>query len=218
AVVTAIDAAGGFVRGVRTNRGDIAADAVVVAAGVYSGRLIALLGLELPLHVGHVAAVQTVPLPPLIRQVLGVASADLALRQEVNGRVRLTGGGTPWPHDLDDLAGGDDLVQPSIAEVATALARAVEVLPDLAGAAVGKVWGGLLDMTPDALPVIERAPEVEGLVIAAGFSGHGFCLGPVTGEIVRDLVCHGATPYPIAPFRLDRFTSTAERMAATLHG
>ena len=216
--VTAIDAAGGRVRGVRTTQGGVAADAVVVVAGVYSGRLVAPLGLDLPLRIGHVAAVQTVPLPPLIRQVLGVAGADLALRQEVDGRVRFTGGGTPWPHDLADLVGGNDRVQPAISAVTAALERAVEVLPDLAGVAIGRVWGGLLDMTPDALPVIERAPEVEGLVIAAGFSGHGFCLGPVTGAIVRDLVCDGATPYPIAPFRRGRFTGADEPAAATLHG
>ena len=216
--VTAIDAAGGKVRGVRTDRGDIAADAVVVAAGVSTGRLGASLGLDLPIGVGHVAVVQTVPLPPLIRHVLGVAGADLALRQEVGGRVRLTGGGVPWPHHLDDLARGNDSVQPPVSEVVAALARAVEVLPALTQAGIGRVWGGLLDLTPDALPVIERAPEVEGLVAAAGFSGHGFCLGPVTGEIVRDLVLRGTTPYPIAAFRRSRFGGADEPVAATLHG
>jgi sarcosine oxidase subunit beta len=216
--VTGIDASGGRVRGVRTTAGAIPADAVVVAAGVYTGRLTAPLGLDLPIFVGRVAVVQTVPLPPLIGQVLGVAGADLALRQEVGGRVRLTGGGTPWPHDLAALAEGNDAVQPPVSEVAAALGRAVEVLPALADAGIGRVWGGLLDLTPDALPVVERSREIEGLVIAAGFSGHGFCLGPVTGEIVRDLVCHGETPYPIAPFRRGRFTSHGDRAAATLHG
>ena len=42
--------------------------------------------------------------------------------------------------------------------------------------------------------------------MAAGFSGHGFCLGPVTGQILRDLVVEGETPYPIEPFRRSRFT------------
>ena len=83
---------------------------------------------------------------------------------------------------------------------------------------MAKVWGGLLDMTPDALPIIERTPEVEGLVIAAGFSGHGFCLGPVTGQIVCDLVLEGRTAFPIQPFKSDRFAAGSRRAAATLHG
>jgi sarcosine oxidase subunit beta len=215
---TAITVAGGKVQGVHTDDGTIAADAVVVAAGVYTPRLCAPLGLDLPIEIGHVSVVQTVAVPPLITQVLGVASADLALRQEIGGRVRFTGGGTPWPHELDALADGNDPVMPPAAHVAAALSRATEVLPALAAAPLARVWGGLLDMTPDALPVIERVPEVEGLVVVAGFSGHGFCLGPVTGEIVRDLVQRGTTAYPIAPFRSGRFDHGKAREAMTLHG
>jgi sarcosine oxidase subunit beta len=216
--VTAIDASGGQIRGVRTTNGDIAADVVVVAAGVYTARLCAPLGMDLPIQVSHVAVVQTVPLPPLIRQVLGTAGADFAGRQEVGGRFRLTGGGKPWPHQLDELAHGDDPVLPSAEDVIAALTRGIEVLPDLAGARLARVWGGLLDMTPDALPIIEWIPEVEGLVVAAGFSGHGFCLGPVTGQIVRDLVLERTTAFPIQPFRRDRFAAVSELAAATLHG
>ena len=216
--VTAIDAAGGCVRGVRTTAGDIAADAVVATAGVFTGRLCAPLGLALPLRVAQVPVVQTVPLPPLLRQVLGVAGADFAGRQEVSGRVRMTGGGTPWPCRLEDLAGGDDPVQPTTREVAATIGRGIAVLPALADARVARTWGGLIDMTPDALPVIERTREVEGLVIAAGFSGHGFCLGPVTGQIIADLVVDGRSSLPIEPFRRDRFADVPEPAAATLHG
>jgi sarcosine oxidase subunit beta len=216
--VTAIDARGGKVRGVRTADGGIAADAVVVAAGVYSGALLEPLGSDLPLRIGQVAVVQTIPLPPLIAQVLGTAGADFAGRQEVGGRFRFSGSGMPWPHTLPDLQAGDDLVLPPLGRIAAAIERAVAVLPALTEARVARVWGGLLDMTPDALPVIECSPHVEGLVVAAGFSGHGFCLGPVTGQIVRDLVLEGATAYPIAPFRGDRFVDAATPAAATLHG
>ena len=216
--VTAIDDSGGRVRGVRTPSGGVAADVVVVTAGVYTARLCAPLGLDLPIEVSRVAVIQTVPLPPLVRQVLGTAGADFAGRQEVGGRFRLTGGGRPWPHELEELAHGDDLVLPPTADVVTALSRGIEVLPALAEAGVARVWGGLLDMTPDALPIIARTPDLDGLVIAAGFSGHGFCLGPVTGQIVRDLVLEGTTAFPIHPFRRDRFAAVSELASATLHG
>ncbi len=216
--VTAIDASGGRVLGVRSRSGDITADVVVVAAGVDTARLCAPLGLDLPIQVARVAVVQTVPLPPLIQQVLGTAGADFAGRHEVGGRVRLTGGGRPWPHRLDELAHGADPVPPPAADVIAALTRGIEVLPALADAGVARVWGGLLDMTPDALPIIERTPGLDGFVIAGGFSGHGFCLGPVTGRIVRDLVLEGRTTLPVQPFRGDRFDAGSGLAAATLHG
>ncbi len=216
--VTAITQAGGRVSGVETINGPIAADVVVVAAGVYTGRLCQGLGLSFPLAIDHVSVVQTVPLPPLLDQVLGVAGAGFAGRQEVSGQLRVTGGIQPWhrPRDRHD----DDLVQPAAAAVAATLARGMAVLPALAEARIARVWGGLIDTTPDALPVIERAPEIDGLIIAAGFSGHGFCLGPVTGEIIRDLVGEGQTAHPIAPFRRNRFAhqSAAAHQATALHG
>jgi sarcosine oxidase subunit beta len=218
AAVTAIEATGGRVQGVQTGDGAIAADAVVVAAGVHTAQLLAPLGLDLPLRIARVAVIQTVPLPPLLGQVLGVATADFAGRQEVGGRFRFTGGGQPWPHRLDDMAAGNDAVQPPLREVAAAIDRGVALLPALAEAPVARVWGGLLDMTPDALPVIERTPEVEGLVVAAGFSGHGFCLGPVTGQVLRELVVDGRSSLPIGPFRRERFATAVTPAAATLHG
>ena len=109
-------------------------------------------------------------------------------------------------------------VLPPAADVFTALSRGIEVLPALTDAGVARVWGGLLDMTPNALPIIERVPAFDGLVIAAGFSGHGFCLGPVTGQIVRDLVLEGSTAFPIRPFKQDRFAGMSGPVAATPHG
>ncbi len=216
--VTAIDVSGGRIHGVRSSEGDFAADVVVVAAGVHTAQLCAPLGLDLPIQVSRVAVVQTVPLPPLIQQVLGTAGADFAGRQEVGGRFRLTGGGQPWPHRPEDLAQNDDQVRPPAADVIAALTRGIEVLPALGETSVARVWGGLLDMTPDALPIIERVPEFDGLVVAAGFSGHGFCLGPITGQIVCELVGKGTTSLPIQPFTWNRFAAMSGLAGATLHG
>ena len=102
--------------------------------------------------------------------------------------------------------------------MADTITWSTRLIPALEDVRAVKLWGGLIDKTPDALPVIEATPEVEGLVVATGFSGHGFCLGPVTGEILADLAIEGATSHPIAPFarkRLDRITAPE---AVTLHG
>ena len=66
-------------------------------------------------------------------------------------------------------------------------------------------WGGMIDVTPDGVPVISTVEAVPGFHLASGFSGHGFGIGPGAGRLMADLV--DGTP-PIvdpAPFRLDRF-------------
>ncbi len=214
--VTGIDVADGRVRGVQTTGGPIAAPHVVIAAGVYSPTLCAMAGLNLPLQVRHTAAIQTVPLPPLLKQVLGVANGDFAGRQEVDGRLRFTGGSEPWQWPERPLKPDD--VQPTPRQVAAVIPRGMAVLPALAEARISRVWGGLLDVTADALPVIERVAEPDGLVITAGFSGHGFCLGPITGEIIRELVLDGHSSLPLEPFQLRRFARPLTAAEAALHG
>lgn len=214
--VSGIATAGGTVTGVETSGGFVGADVVIVAAGIYTPRLLKPLGLDLPMHVRHVPVVQTVPAPPMLDQVIGIASGKFAGRQQVDGRFRLTLGGSAWNagtwHDQYN-------VQPTLEQVSETIEVSTKILPVIEGMRVAQVWGGLLDSTPDALPVIERSPDVEGLIIAAGFSGHGFCLGPITGQILADLAVIGTTELPIEPFRLARFSGrTDESESLTLHG
>lgn len=214
--VTRIAASGGRVRGVETTAGPLAADAVVVAAGVYSDRLCATVDVPLPLHLAHVSVVQTTPQPPLLKQVLGVARAEVAGRQEVDGRLRFTGGAVPWTHPARNLQLED--VQPPASMVATVIRRSSRILPAFDQARIARVWGGLLDMTPDGLPVLDRIDPVAGLVVTAGFSGHGFCLGPVTGQIAADLVQGKPPSLTLSPFRWDRFQADEDVPDPELYG
>lgn len=214
--VTSIATKAGKVTGVETSEGSISADIVIVAAGIYTPRLLAPLGLSLPLDIRHVPAVQSVPVAPLLAPVLGVASGMFAGRQQADGRFRMTLNGVSWNGDQwhDQYS-----VQPTMEQVRDTIEFAIRLIPDIRGIRIAQVWGGLLDLTPDALPVIERSPDVEGLIVAAGFSGHGFCLGPITGQILADLAVFGSTELPIEPFQLARFAglaSTSESL--TLHG
>lgn len=214
--VTALTTDGHRITGVDTTRGPIAAEMVIVAAGIYTPRLIAPLGLDLPIRVTIVTAIQTIPLPPTLSQVLGVANGGIAGRQEVSGRFRMTGSSVPW--DIEGLHSPEN-VRPQLAHVAEAITRSVRVLPGLADVRLAQTWGGLIDQSPDAIPVIERPTGVEGLIIAAGFSGHGFCLGPITGEILADLTTTGTTSHSIDAFSLGRFASqTGSKEAVQLHG
>jgi glycine/D-amino acid oxidase-like deaminating enzyme len=69
-------------------------------------------------------------------------------------------------------------------------------------------WAGLIDVTPDGVPVISAVPALPGFFIATGFSGHGFGVGPGAGRLMADLVM-GATPIvEPKPYRYDRFART----------
>ena len=68
---------------------------------------------------------------------------------------------------------------------------------------------GTLDLTPDHLPVIGRPDGVEGYVVAAGFSGHGFCLGPVVGRVVADLALEREPLVDVTTLSPNRFRTVA---------
>ncbi len=92
--------------------------------------------------------------------------------------------------------------QGTLAEGRAALAR---TFPIFAQAQVAGSWGGLIDVTPDAVPVISAVDRMPGFFIATGFSGHGFGIGPGAGRLMADLVAGDRPVVDPAPFRLDRF-------------
>jgi glycine/D-amino acid oxidase-like deaminating enzyme len=66
-------------------------------------------------------------------------------------------------------------------------------------------WAGYVDSTPDGVPVIGEVPSVPGFILAAGFSGHGFGIGPGAGHLVADIATGEAPIVEARPYRLSRF-------------
>ncbi len=89
------------------------------------------------------------------------------------------------------------------------LAHLVKAFPAFAEARIAQSWAGLIDVTPDAVPVIGPVPSIPGFFIASGFSGHGFGIGPGAGQLVAELVTGATTSVDASPFRFDRFKRTA---------
>lgn len=211
-----IELARGRACAVRTARERHEAGAVVLAAGVHAPELLAPLGIELPMATPRVAAASTRSLRPLLQPVLGCADAIVALRQQIDGRFRITGGSAIMPAAAPDEFAAP---QPTAGGLAAVLGRVAEIVPALAQAPIERVWAGVIDLTPDALPVIDHVGGVDGLFVAAGFSGHGFALGPGVGECLRDLVLGRVPPVDLAPFALSRFGRAAgTAVPAELHG
>jgi len=201
---------GGRFRAVRHGGDAREGGACVLAAGVYTDALLEPLDVALPIRTAAVTVVQSAPVAPSLVPVIGVASADLAVRQQLDGRFRFTGG-AEIPHLPMHERQGRPHVPVRAASLAAVIARAAAVLPALDDVPVARFWGGLLDMTPDALPVVDRVPGADGLVVAAGFSGHGFGLGPAVGSCVAALVLGRAPPVHLGAFGLGRFADGARR-------
>ncbi len=136
-----------------------------------------------------------------------------------DGKFRCGGGHETWNGDTV-IEDGMPRVRPSVKNLLWAMENFSDLVPAFRQARVERFWAGLIDQTPDALPVLDTPEAVPGLVIAFGFSGHGFCLGPVTGRILGALATGEAPGYDLAPFRLSRFNSWsgAETAPLTLHG
>ena len=66
-------------------------------------------------------------------------------------------------------------------------------------------WGGLMDVTPDAVPIIDQVPDVPGFFLATGFSGHGFGIGPGAGKLMADMVMGDTPAVDPTPYRMGRF-------------
>ena len=84
-------------------------------------------------------------------------------------------------------------------------AAAQRALPVLAGAEIAQSWGGMIDVTPDAIPIMSDVPDLTGFFVATGFSGHGFGIGPGAGRLMADLVTGAVPLVDPAPYRLSRF-------------
>lgn len=210
----------GRVLGVRTNKQDYFAPCVILAGGFMGNELLAPHGYSVPIEVRMVTVLRSVPTERVLEQVIGVAAGNWAGRQEVSGRFRVTSGGQPWHGQIDVVSDGRPAVRPPMATLSAVAAEMERLLPGTTVTPIEDVWAGLIDMTPDALPVLDHAPGIQGLVLGMGFSGHGFCLGPITGRILSGLALEEAAEFDLTPFAATRFNSSGHeaREVMTLHG
>jgi sarcosine oxidase subunit beta len=85
------------------------------------------------------------------------------------------------------------------------LEAAGRMIPRLRDVRIIRYWAGVVDMSPDGLPILDGSTGLDGLVVVTGLSGHGLALGPAIGRIAADLATEGRTDRPIDAFSLRRF-------------
>jgi len=98
---------------------------------------------------------------------------------------------------------------PNPAKVQRSLAELQRVLPALPPLGIAKSWAGYIDAAPDLVPVLGEVPGLSGFVLATGFSGHGFAMGPIAGRLVAELIVDGKPSLDISGFRFSRFADRA---------
>ena len=228
--VRGLDRAAGRVSGAVTERGRIACQSVVVAAGAWSRRFLRDLDLTLPQLKVRASVMRTAPLEGVPEAALWCHDAAFRKRQDggytiANGHVnvvpivpdsfRFFSDFLPalrmdhkslllrpdarflqeWrearPRPLDQVSPYEETrvldPAPDRRYLREALAALTRMFPAFAQARIVQEWAGLIDVTPDAIPVISPVDAVPGLIVATGFSGHGFGIGPGAGRLIADL-------------------------------
>lgn len=172
---------GDRVVGAKTDRGEVRAGQTVLAAGAWSDTLAASVGLTLPIRTGVYQMLRSTPAPPgLLRPVVGALGRQLSLKQLPDGSFLLGGG---WPGDATADRVGFTMRE---ASVAGGWAAASAILPAVGAQQIAASWCGLEAEAFDEVPLIGPAVGVEGLVLAVGFSGHGFAIAPAVGEALAE--------------------------------
>ena len=178
--------------------GRVRASRVVLAAGAWTPIVAEGLGARLPISLFVPQMQATVPLPRVLGTVLLGFTRKLSMKQMRSGAVLVGGGKRGWG-DLVTRAKGLAAESMRLGAV-----DAVDVLPLLGRTETTRTWVGLEGLTSDEMPIIDCL-ETDRVYVAAGFSGHGFAIGPVVGRLLAEWLLDGTPSMDVSAFRLNRF-------------
>ena len=193
--------ADGRVVGVKTPTGTISAPIVLNACGVRAPDLMKPLGIDLPITPAKHQILVTARMPLVTKPYLRCAGPRVSFGQTQDGTLLLGMGPA-------QSVGFDTSI--SRAHVSNVMRETVRLVPTLASVRVVRAWTGWFEMTPDDLGIIEPVATIQGLYVCAGFSGHGFALGPAVGKLMAQLMLDGTPTHPIDGFSSARFSNRSE--------
>ena len=193
--VTGIDIVNGRVTGVQTTRGPIRAKRVGIVVAGRSSQVAAMAGLRLPIESHVLQAFVTEGLKPVIDHVVSFGMGHFYISQSDKGGLVFGG-------DLDFYA--SYAARGNLPMLEHVMEAGMTLMPMIGKAKILRGWGGIMDMTPDGSPIIDKTP-VEGLYLNCGWCYGGFKATPAAGDCMAHLMATGE-PHPVARrFRLDRF-------------
>ena len=194
--VTGIDIVDGVVKGVQTTKGPIKGKKVAIIVAGRSGQVAAMAGRRLPIESHVLQAFVTEGLKPVIDHVVSFGMGHFYMSQSDKGGLVFGG-------DLDFYASyaqrGNLPMKEHVMEAGMTL------MPMIGKAKVLRSWGGIMDMTPDGSPIIDKMEGIDGLYIDCGWNYGGFKAVPASGWCMAHLMATD-TPHEVAAkYRLDRF-------------
>ena len=189
----------GQARKVITTHTTYEAEKTIVAAGYDSRAILNTVGIDVPMQPALLETLVTEAVEPLFYQMLGTAASDFYGHQTTHGSFvfGLNTGMEPYAQPGRPLG---------TSHSASAACRGIiGYFPILSDVKIIRSWAGWMDSCKDHVPVISAVDEVPGLIIACGFSGHGFGISPTVGLLLSELALEEETCVDIHAFRYDRF-------------
>jgi heterotetrameric sarcosine oxidase beta subunit len=193
--VTGIDSVDGKVTGVQTSRGPIRAKKVGMVVAGRSSQVAAMAGMRLPIESHVLQAFVTEGLKPVIDNVVSYGMGHFYISQSDKGGLVFGG-------DIDMYS--SYAARGNLPMVEHVMEAGMTLMPMLGRARVLRSWGGIMDMTPDGSPIIDKT-HIEGLFVDAGWNYGGFKAVPASGWCMAHLMATGQSHEVARRFRLDRF-------------
>jgi sarcosine oxidase subunit beta len=198
AEVTGIRVNGDRVEGIETSRGSIKTRMVINAAGAWAGMIGKMAGVHIPIQPIRRQMFTTNPLKQIPKDFPFVIDFARSLYFHREGEGLLIGMSNPIEKPGFDQSVDEEWEL-------TNLETAIERMPLLENASRASHWAGLYEVTPDAHPIFGKT-HIDGFLVCAGFSGHGFMHGPVAGKLMSELIVDGAfSTVDVAMLDLARF-------------
>jgi sarcosine oxidase subunit beta len=195
--VTGIDVQNGRVTGVQTARGAIRARKVAIVVAGRSSQVAAMAGMRLPIESHVLQAYVTEGLKPICDHVVSFGMGHFYFSQSDKGGLVFGG-------DLDFYA--SYAARGNLPMVEHVMEAGMTLAPMLGKAKVLRTWGGIMDMSPDGSPVIDKT-DIEGLFLNCGWNYGGFKATPASGWCLAHLMATGESHEVARRFRLNRFAT-----------
>lgn len=195
---------------VTTNRGQIAAGAVLNATAGWASTISRMAGVPLPIVTHPLQACVTEPLKPFLNTVIVSATLHVYLSQTDKGELVI--GAEIDPYQSYCMKG----TLPTLEQMAT---YTLELFPQLHGVRILRQWAGICDMTPDFAPIIGASEQINNFYMDVGWGTYGFKAAPISGKCMAELIATGKTPGLIEPFSPARFETgnlVGEKAAAAV--
>lgn len=194
---TGLSTKAGKVTAVHTDKGDIATNTVINAAGGYAKMVGRMAGIELPIFPERHEILVTEPVEPMQTPMVMCFYHNLYCQQTPHGSFIMGIGHPDEPETFNTASSWQFLTEMA--------KRVTKILPPLASLNVVRQWAGLYDMCPDRTPILGPDSNLQGFYTAAGFSGHGFMISPMVGKLMAQTVLGLPTDIPINMFSAERF-------------